>query len=193
MATEDDRVDTPLVALYEGTVTNVADPLRVGRVRLRVPGIIDGESGWALPLGPPGGGEARRGLFAVPPVGAEVGVWFVQGDVDRPRYVPGHWGAPGGASQSPTPVQEVAVEDAHHITCLETQRYLLTFDNREGVESVELRDKVSGDGITMHGAQGAIEIKGTTAVRIHALGAVSITGLAVSIQGRTVLPGSKPI
>lgn len=181
------------VALYAGVVTDNTDPLKIGRVKLRIPGHIEGESEWAFPMGLPGAGETRLGFFSVPKEGAEVGVWFLQGNKARPCYVAGHWGAPGGASQAPTPVQEVEPKDAHLIRCLETESYLLTFDDRPDHRSVELRDKLSGDGITLHGAQRAMEIKATTAIRIKALGAVSIEGVTVTINGRAVLPGSSPI
>ncbi len=181
------------VSLYSGVVTNNQDPLKIGRVRLRVPGLLEGETGWALPIGSPGAGEKQLGFFSVPVEGAEVGVWFIQGDPDRPCYVAGHWGAPGGQSQAPTPVQAVTAAEAPHIRCLETPRFLLTFDDRQGHESVEIRDKVSGDGILMHGAQRAIEINATVAIKLRTTGAIKLDALAVTIMGRPVKPGSKPI
>jgi hypothetical protein len=191
---EHDRVDAPLVALYEGVVVDNADPMMIGRVKLRVPGVLD-DSDWALPMGLPGGGEMRLGFFAVPPKGAEVKVWFVQGNPDRPCYVAGHWGAPGGQSQSPTPLQapDVTPEDAHLISCFETPRFLLTFDNRSDKQSVELRDKVRGDGILMHGAQGALEIRATAGIKLSTVGAIKLEAMSVSINGRSVKIGDQPI
>ena len=46
-----------------------------------VPGILEPHSGWAWPLGTCGGGMRDRGFFAVPEVGAEVAVFFNQGEV----------------------------------------------------------------------------------------------------------------
>lgn len=192
MAYEDSSEGTHL-ALYEGVVLRNDDPLKIGRVKFRIQGMID-ESDWARPVALPGAGEARQGWFIVPPVGAEVGVWFVQGDPDQPRYAAGHWGAPKGqGSQAPTPVQEVDVKDAQHIRCFETPRFLFTFDDREGHHSVELKDKVSGDGFLLDAETRALRITGTAALILQSVGAVSIEGLAVTINGRAVKDSPDPI
>ena len=52
------------------------------------------------------GGSKDRGLFAVPEEGAEVGVFFKQGDLDAPYYLAGHWGKPGGESEVPEEAQK---------------------------------------------------------------------------------------
>lgn len=71
----------PLFGKFRGIVTDAADPLRRGRVRVRVPAISAVEIGWAepcLPLTAEGGG------YVAPPVVAVVWVEFEQGDVSRP-------------------------------------------------------------------------------------------------------------
>ena len=83
MSGEFDTTDPRYTALYIGVVTNRKDPEGLGRVKVRIPGLIEPESDFALPLGTLGGGSDRRGLFAVPEVGAEVGILFNQGDVDH--------------------------------------------------------------------------------------------------------------
>jgi uncharacterized protein involved in type VI secretion and phage assembly len=181
------------VALYEGVVVDNADPKKIGRVKVRVPGLIEPASDWALPAMVPGGGEKRRGFFFVPPKGAEVSVWFVQGDPERPRYCPSHWGAPGGQSQAPTPVQDATVEEAPLIGCIETDNFLLVFDDRPGKRSVEIGVKESGDRLIFDAESHMVELKGTVGVRIKSTGAISLEALRVTINGRPVLPGKKPI
>lgn len=188
-----DRPDPAFTAIYHGVVTSNADPLKVGRVRVRVAGIVEPESDWAFPVGTVGGGESAVGFYAVPKVGSEVGVWFKGGDVDHPFYVAGHWGAPGGSSQAPTPVRSATAEEAPLIRCFETDRHLLTFDARPGREVLKFEDKTSGDALTFDGLTRSVELKGTVAVVIKATGAIKIDGLAVTINGRTVRPGGDPI
>ncbi len=93
--------DTRLLGLYVGFVTKRDDPEQLGRVKVCVPGVLEPESAWAWPLGTAGGGSKNRGLFAVPEAGAEVAVFFNQGDVDAPYYLAAHWGKPGGESEVP--------------------------------------------------------------------------------------------
>lgn len=192
MTTEDSP--TRLLATYPAIVTNNADPWKVGRVRVRVPGLLEPESAWAWPAGAPGGGEASLGFFAVPPKGAEVDVFFNQGDPDHPHYIAGHWGAPGGQSQAPTPIRDPSVtpEEAPKIRCFETPRFLLVFDDREGKESFEIIDKVSRDGIGYDSVTRAMQITGTAAIKIESTGVISIEGTAVTIMGRPVA-GTGPI
>lgn len=51
-------------------------PKGFGRVRVRIPGLIEPASVSAFPLGTVGGGSERCGFFAVPEKGAKVGVLF---------------------------------------------------------------------------------------------------------------------
>src|SRR5512136_1169857 len=83
------------LGMYLGHVTDRNDPEGLGRVRVSIPGLIEPESGWAWPLGTSGGGSRDRGFFAVPEVGAEVAIWFNQGDLsEEPFYLSAHWGKP---------------------------------------------------------------------------------------------------
>jgi uncharacterized protein involved in type VI secretion and phage assembly len=86
---------------YEGVVTDVADPKKIGRIRAKVPAVLGEqvESGWALPCVPAGGGK-ERGMLFLPQVGDTVWIEFAGGDVSRPIWVGTFWGAPestGGA------------------------------------------------------------------------------------------------
>ena len=66
----EERVLHRFYGKYEGVVTDVADPLEIGRLRVRVPAVLGEqiESGWALPCAPYGGGK-DRGMLFLPEVG----------------------------------------------------------------------------------------------------------------------------
>ena len=101
--TFDDNIhthDTRLTGMYVGYVTDRRDPERLGRVRVCVPGLIEPYSAWAWPLGTSGGGSKDHGFFAVPEEGAEVALFFNQGDVDAPYFLSAHWGRPEGSERS---------------------------------------------------------------------------------------------
>jgi uncharacterized protein involved in type VI secretion and phage assembly len=174
--------------LYIGQVVDRADPEQLGRVRVRIPGLIEPASTWAFPLGTVGGGSEGRGFFAVPEVGAEVGILFHQGDVDHPYYLSGHWGKPGGASEVPSPARALSSGNAPKVRAFETRRFVLVFDDRDGQEGLRIADKISGDQIEFDGVAMGITIKATSALRLQADGLVSIEGTTVVINGRLVLP-----
>jgi uncharacterized protein involved in type VI secretion and phage assembly len=188
---DEDEVRYP--GLYIGEVVDRDDPEGLGRVRVRIPGLVEPSSAWAFPLGTLGGGSDRRGFFSVPEKGAECGVLFSQGDVDHPYYLCGHWGKPDGQAEVPEPARGLPKEEAPQIRAFETGRFLFVFDDREGKEALVVKDKTSGDQIEFDGVGMGITIKATSALLLKADGVVNIEGASVQINGRLVLPGPKPI
>jgi phage protein D/phage baseplate assembly protein gpV len=80
------RIDGVMVAV----VTDNVDPLRLGRVKVKIPSL--GEtftSDWAQVVYPGAGGAQARGLQLVPEVGDHVLVTFEQGDVNHPFVLGG--------------------------------------------------------------------------------------------------------
>jgi uncharacterized protein involved in type VI secretion and phage assembly len=96
---------------YRGIVSDVNDPLMIGRIRAYVPDVLgDDQSGWALPCAPFGGGGS--GFFAIPANGAGVWIEFEHGDPDYPVWT-GAWF--GSAADLPPellapPYQKVMVQ-----------------------------------------------------------------------------------
>lgn len=132
-----------LLGIYDGVVVDNADPQKLGRVRVTVPGLVEPMSAWAEPVGK-AEGSAQRGEFSVPEIGATVSVQFLMGDVDRPKYQGGHWGKPGGKTEAPTYLSGVAVKDAHLIRVIETAAFDIVIDSRGGKEQLFMRRKSDG-------------------------------------------------
>lgn len=194
MTGEFDPRDPRHTGLYIGHVVDRADPEQLGRVRIRIPGLIEPASAWAFPLGTVGGGSDGRGFFAVPEVGAEVGVLFHQGDVDHPYYLCGHWGKPGGVTEVLSPVRNMSASEAPQVRAFETRRFVLVFDDRVGQETLRIQDKAPGGAqIEFDGTVMGITLKATSALVLQADGLVSIEGTTVVINGRLVLPGGGSI
>lgn len=77
---------------YRGIVTDINDPLMIGRIRAKVPDVMgDDESGWAMPCAPFGG--KSMGFFALPATGAGVWMEFEHGDPDYPIWSGCWWGS----------------------------------------------------------------------------------------------------
>jgi hypothetical protein len=182
------------VGYYEGQVLENVDPERLGRIRFVIPGLVEPRSGWTLPVGSPGAGSPARGLWCIPAIGSNVGIWFKEGDLDHPRYITGPWGDPDGVLETPTFANELAPADAIRVSGLQTDKWEIVLDDRPGVDRIRIAHREFPDNaITIDGTTQAIEISGTVAVQIRSVGVVNIQGLQVVINGRPVLPTAKPI
>ena len=76
---------------YRGKVVNNADLQNRGRILVNVPDVLGSGTGWALPSAPYAGLSA--GIFAVPPIDANVWVEFEGGNPDRPIWTGCFWEA----------------------------------------------------------------------------------------------------
>lgn len=190
-ATDDDLESpgTRLLGMYVGYVTNRSDPEKLGRVRVCVPGLLEPESAWALPLGTGGGGSAKRGLFSVPEVNAEVAVFFNQGDPERPHYLSAHWGRPNGENEVPEEARRV--DPTNRI--LSSQHFCVELDDEPGARKLKLTNRKTGDHLTFDAEENSITLEGTTAIVIKAVGVISIEALQVNIAGRVVRTIPDPI
>ena len=83
---------------HRGEVIDDRDPLKLGRVKVKVPAILADLNPWALPCVPYAGKGV--GWFVIPPVGAKVWVEFEGGDPDFPIWTGCFWDVaadlPGG-------------------------------------------------------------------------------------------------
>jgi hypothetical protein len=99
---------------YRGTVVNNIDPLTRGRVQVSVPAVLGGgRLSWAEACVPYAGDQV--GLFAVPPVGANVWVEFEAGDPDFPILAGCFWGD-GQAPGTGLPTTKVLKTDGVTVT-----------------------------------------------------------------------------
>ncbi len=138
---QDENGERKYFGTYGGTVVNNADPRSLGRVKFRIEGFIEPESGWAFPA--ISGGAAQNGAYDVPKKGATVHVFFLNGDIDQPRYT-GGW---HGLGESPT--QTPAPGNADKVKIYETDRFLIVLNGISGGEELLILDKNSGDKVSM--------------------------------------------
>jgi hypothetical protein len=183
------RHDTRLHGMYVGYVTDRRDPERLGRVRVCVPGLLEPNGAWAWPLGTAGGGSRDRGLFAVPEEGAEVALFFNQGDVDQPYYLAAHWGRPGGASEVPQEAQK----DPPDNRVFATETFRIECDESEGSRKLKLTNRKTDDFLVFDAEDNTITLQGTTAITIRAVGAIALEATHITIGGRVVRPVDEAI
>ena len=183
------RHDTRLTGMYVGHVTHRNDPEGLGRVRVCIPGLVEPYGPWAWPLGTVGGGSKNSGFFAVPEEGAEVAVFFNQGDVDAPFYLCTHVGKPDGESEVP----EEAQVDPPDNRVFATETFRIELDERAGGKKLKLTNKRTGDALTFDAEDNTVTLQGTTAVTIKAVGTINLEAAQVYIAGRVVRPVAAPI
>ena len=203
MAYVDNTPDQRYHGIYEGVITDNEDPRKVGRVRARIPGLLEPDGPWMLPMGMPGSGSPQRGFWDVPDVGAEVYVCFLGGDPDKPRFWTGHWGLPGGVSEVPTQPRDAMEQDgteaAWKIKAYETKDWVLVFDEREDSNRLFLKRKrdtgndedLTGNALMLEldAVQGTLAISAPAGISLKSLGIIDIDGLVVNIGGRKVIKG----
>lgn len=151
---------------YRGTVTDIDDPLMMGRIRATVPDVLGSDdSGWAMPCVPFAG--SGMGFFGLPTVGAGVWIEFEHGDPDYPIWA-GCW--IGSMADAPTellvpPYKKVVLKTA-------------------GGHSIILDDTPGIGGITLQTADGQKIVLSVTGLEIDngQGGAIKMTGPQVSVN-----------
>jgi uncharacterized protein involved in type VI secretion and phage assembly len=74
---------------YRGVVTDNKDPEKLGRLKVKVPSVLDTLELWAMPCVPYAGPSV--GLMSLPPADAGVWVEFEGGDPSYPVWVGCYW------------------------------------------------------------------------------------------------------
>ena len=158
-----------------GIVTNLADPQKLCRVRVKFPslGIVD-ESWWATVVAPGAGKD--RGWHSLPEVDDEVLCVFEHGDVARPVVIGALWNGkdkPPDANDGDNERRTIVSKGGNKIV-FDDKAKTITLQDGGGVGSIELAET----GITFTAKQGDVALQGQ--------GDVSIVAAEISIKGTTV-------
>ncbi|MCL2643475.1 MAG: phage baseplate assembly protein V [Candidatus Bathyarchaeota archaeon] len=152
---------------YRGTVTDNQDPLKLGRIRAKVPVIFgENDSGWALPCTPYAG--KKVGFFFIPPVDAMVWIEFESGNPQIPIWTGCFWGKDDTPDETASPDIKILKTETNTITLddtsgsesitLETESGLKIIMNQEGIElsNSSQKIKIGSSGISIN--DGALEV-----------------------------------
>lgn len=176
---------------YDGYVFDRNDPKGLARVRAILPGVFtdserrDIPTPWLFPKDQATG--EKRGDFNPPDKDAEVNVHFINGSPENGRYSLGHW------AEGQTPVGAVASSDGDNKVyddgILRVER-----DNREASKGYRFTHVptstllIEFDANTMR-----LKVVAPTSLDLEAIGEVSVTAAAVTINGRLVEKSGEPI
>jgi hypothetical protein len=196
------RTSKKYMGKYRGVVEDTADPLTLGRVRIRIrpmmhnSTIVNDALPWAVPAFPiHGGAGSGFGFFAVPRVGAEVWVFFEMGDPMQPVYFAeasnGVKGLPAG-KDTDYPYSVVWQTEDGHIFYVDRTRINITHKSgttinidAEGsvVVSSEKDVGISAKGNVNVMAMKNVSVIGATAVNLYSSTELSIGAPIITIDG----------
>lgn len=209
---DEDEFSADLSVLHIGRVSDTKDPKGVGRVRIEIPGLAN-QTNWARPLATLIGGSPQRGSHWVPNLNATVGVLFHLADIDSPYYLAGAPGSsvPGLGSEVPQFVKDQPIADRDKLRVIETDFFVIAIDDRpaallpdgvtpdldanlldprqrllitfKGNDDLESED----DFIEIDGVSRAVQVSGTSAVRIASGGLIELDAnqIQFTVQGVT--------
>jgi hypothetical protein len=146
-----DDLDPRFLLTYDGVVVRNDDPENRKRVQVKVLGLLEPHSDWAEPAGL-GGGKKQRGIFFAPEVGSDVLVGFKMADEHRPYYHGGHW----GAGEESTATVGLSAADAAKMHAIETEKFLISFDDKTG--TLVIKEKTGSAFIRI--TNGKVEVGG---------------------------------
>jgi uncharacterized protein involved in type VI secretion and phage assembly len=163
-----------MAGVVPALVTNVKDPKKKGRVRVKFPWLDDKiETDWIRVATPNAGGG--RGLLLLPEVDDEVLIAFEHGDIRRPYMVGALW---NGKDKPPKAVATaVDANSGKVITRSFTSRngHFLAFSDKDGQESVELSTSDSNLRILLDKDNKTLVLDSSDKIEISAKGDITVT------------------
>ncbi len=144
---------------YRGLVTDNNDSTHRGRVKVRVPAVLDELEIWAMPCLPYAGNNV--GLYAVPEPDAGVWVEFEGGDPSFPIWVGGFW------ADNELPKDESGNEASPSLRMFRTEKGIqISFNDSD--EKITLSDSDGSNFLTIEVQQGKIKLQATAKVVVEA-------------------------
>jgi phage protein D len=161
-----------------GIVTNVRDPNKSGRVKVKFPWLSDSEeSTWARLVTPMAG--PNRGLQLIPEVNDEVLVVFEHGDINRPLVLGGLW----NGSDAPPLGDAVGGDGNIQKRGIVTRAgHQIVLDDSSGGGGVTIKDS-GGNEVSLAAGGGTINLKSAGDLTVEATGTLTLKGASVKVSG----------
>jgi len=145
---------------FRGTVSDNNDPNNQGRIKAKVPAVLqDVDTGWALPAAPYAGDGV--GVWTIPPVGAGVWIEFEAGDVAFPIWS-GCWWA---GNQRPS--DQTGKKAVPKLKILRTEQGLmLSLD--DDAQTISISDSNGNNFLEITVQQGTVKVQAAAKVVVEA-------------------------
>ena len=141
--------------IYQGVVCNIKDPEKRGRIKVKCPDVLIGEtvSAWCDPcinVAVDNGGD-----IAIPPIDEAVWIMFIGGDANKPVWLGGWWSKKKTYFGDPDYYKKIHIERVieynGHKIIMNKKTKLLEIENNAGAK-ITMKDKV----ITISNGDGAV-------------------------------------
>jgi uncharacterized protein involved in type VI secretion and phage assembly len=144
---------------YRGIVTDNQDPTKRGRVKVRVPAVLQDLQVWAVPCLPYAGNNV--GVYAIPEAGAGIWIEFEAGDPSYPVWTGGFW------ADNELPKNEKGNAATPVLRMMRSQKGLMiSFDDNS--ETMTLSDKDGSNIMTFEVQSGKIKVNAKLKVVVEA-------------------------
>lgn len=145
---------------YRARVTDNQDPSNLGRIKAKVPEILqDVATGWALPALPYSGDGV--GVYTIPAIDAGVWIEFESGDVSRPIWTGCWWG------DNQIPKDETGAGTTPDKKIVRTEQgLLLAFD--DGGKTITLSDSNGSNLLKIETTPGKLKLLAASKVVVEA-------------------------
>lgn len=175
-------LDGLFVGVAVGIVTNVRDPDKLGRVKLKLPWLADEvETSWARVAVPAAG--KGRGLHLPLEVDDEVLVAFAHGSPADPFVLGALWSA---KDSGPEPADDKGPAQVRSLRS--RSGHIVRLSDVQGSEKIEILDKSGRNTIVVDTAANTVTITADTDLVLKATkGKVAIEGNSVEINGKTTV------
>ena len=163
--------------LVIGTVVDLDDPERIGRIKVQYPHLNDEQSDWARLVTPMAGND--RGCFFRPEKGDEVLVAFEHGEPRRPYIVGSVW-----STVDKPPADDGQATQNNWRFIKSRSGHVIKFDDTQGKEKIELIDKDEQRRVVIDSANKKIQVicdQGDVEVTAKS-GSVTIDAMTVDVK-----------
>jgi len=187
--------DFPSPWPYEGVIISRDDPYGLGRVKATIEGEVN-ETEWLWPAAQPGAGAKDYGALIVPPLGADILIFFVSAQRENGRYVPNNYGKdelPEGTHIASD--AEWRAGEGDNIVW-RNRKTKIEIDDRSASTGIRIADIATGLGVSvdLNMTTRTATITGQLGLTLTSSGVVNILGTGgVTINGRPVSPVGGPI
>jgi uncharacterized protein involved in type VI secretion and phage assembly len=160
-----------------GVVTNVSDPEKRGRVKLKLPWLSDEiETDWARVASPSAG--KQRGLYLPPEVDDEVLVGFEHGSPARPFVLGSLWNSVDALPEPPDGNRPAQVRMLKSVS-----GHIVRLVDKSGSEKIEILDKSGKNTIVIDTTKNSVTITADADLILQSTnGKVAIKGKSVQIE-----------